>query len=133
MNSLYEKITDNISVTVESAYLDEQSRPEDHHFVWAYRVRIQNKGGDTVQLRSRYWRITDSNGHVQEVEGDGVVGEQPTLKPGESFEYTSGTPLNAPGGIMLGAYKMIRPNGELFSVEIPAFSLDSPYESGVRH
>ncbi len=133
MNPRYEKTTHNISITVEPAYLDEQSRPDDHHFVWAYRVHIHNNGGDTVQLRSRYWRITDSNGNVQEVEGDGVVGEQPVLKPGESFEYTSGTPLNAPGGIMLGAYKMTRPNGEIFSVEIPAFSLDSPYESGVRH
>jgi ApaG protein len=133
MNAIYEKITQDIAVSVEPAYLDEQSRPEDRHFVWSYRVRIHNKGGDTVQLRSRYWRITDSNGHVQEVEGDGVVGEQPVLKPGDSFEYTSGTPLNTPGGIMLGAYKMIRTNGESFSVEIPPFSLDSPYESGVRH
>ena len=130
---LYEKTTANITVTVEPVYLAEQSRPDNHHYVWAYRVRIYNRGTEAVQLHSRYWRITDSNGAVQEVEGEGVVGKQPLLQPGESFEYTSGTPLNTPGGIMLGHYRMRRRNGEDFLIDIPAFSLDSPHEPAVRH
>ena len=96
--------------------------------MWAYWVKIENQGGETVQLRNRYWRITDSQGQVQEVRGAGVVGEQPALKPGESFEYTSGTPLSTPSGIMLGSYQMQRNDGDTFDVTIPAFSLDSPYE-----
>jgi ApaG protein len=91
-------------------------------------VRIENNGKETVQLRSRYWRITDNRGQVQEVRGPGVVGEQPVLRPGESFEYTSGTPLATPSGIMVGAYHMETKGGESFAVRIPAFSLDSPHQ-----
>jgi ApaG protein len=91
-------------------------------------VRIENGGAETVQLRNRYWRITDSLGRVQEVRGAGVVGEQPVLKPGESYEYTSGTPLQTPSGIMVGSYQMETPAGERFEVDVPAFSLDSPHQ-----
>ena len=125
---MYQETTNAISVTVKPVYLEDQSSPEDNHFVWAYWVKIENQGGDTVQLRNRYWRITDSQGQVQEVRGAGVVGEQPVLKPGESFEYTSGTPLSTPSGIMLGTYQMEGNDGATFDVTIPAFSLDSPYE-----
>lgn len=125
---MYQETTNEISVTVKPVYLEEQSSPSDNHYVWAYRVKIENRGSDTVQLRNRYWRITDSQGQVQEVRGAGVVGEQPVLKPGESFEYTSGTPLSTPSGIMLGSYQMLRKDGATFDVAIPAFSLDSPYE-----
>ena len=96
--------------------------------MWAYQVNIENAGSETVQLISRYWHITDANGQVQEVRGDGVVGEQPVLRPGESFEYTSGTPLSTPSGIMVGRYQMETKGGEGFEIEIPAFSLDSPYQ-----
>ncbi len=90
-------------------------------------------GSDTVQLVNRYWHITDSLGRVQEVRGPGVVGEQPTLKPGESFEYTSGTPLPTPSGIMVGTYEMESANGRRFDVAVPAFSLDSPHEEARLH
>lgn len=126
--STYEETTKSITVSVEPFYLDEQSEPDDGHFVWAYHVRIENNGKETVQLITRHWRITDSLGNVKEVQGDGVVGEQPVLEPGDVFEYTSGTPLATPSGIMVGSYKMKTGDGDLLSVDIPAFSLDSPYE-----
>lgn len=125
---MYSETTRSIKITVKPVYLDDRSSPAENHFVWAYHVRIENQGGDTVQLRNRYWRITDSLGRVQEVRGAGVVGEQPVLKPGESYEYTSGTPLPTPSGIMVGAYQMEAANGERFDVNIPAFSLDSPHQ-----
>ncbi len=125
---MYEKTTRSISVTVQPTYLDDQSSPADNYYVWAYRVRIENQGAETVQLRDRHWRITDAMGRVQEVRGPGVVGEQPILKPGESFEYTSGTPLSTPSGIMVGTYGMELVGGDRFSVAIPAFSLDSPHD-----
>ena len=125
----YARTTRSITVTVEPFYLDEQSSPEENHFVWAYHVRIQNHGEQTVQLLGRFWHITDSLGNVQEVRGDGVVGEQPILNPGDSFEYTSGTPLPTPSGIMVGAYQMLAQSGERFDVDVPAFSLDSPYQA----
>jgi ApaG protein len=125
---MYSETTRSIKITVKPVYLEDQSSPTENHFVWAYHIRIENHGGDTVQLRNRYWRITDSLGRVQEVRGAGVVGEQPVLKPGESYEYTSGTPLPTPSGIMVGAYQMEGPNGERFDVAVPAFSLDSPHQ-----
>lgn len=125
---MYTQTTRSITVTVMPTYLDDQSSPEESHYVWKYHIRIENGGGDTVQLRTRYWRITDSLGRVQEVRGAGVVGEQPVLKPGESYEYTSGTPLPTPSGIMVGAYQMESQSGERFDVDVPAFSLDSPYQ-----
>ena len=126
---MYSATTRSIKVTVEPHFLEDQSSPVDDHFVWAYRVRIENQSGETVQLRRRHWRITDGMGRVQEVRGPGVVGEQPVLAPGQSFEYTSGTPLSTPSGIMVGTYQMETGRGEHFDVDIPAFSLDSPHQS----
>ena len=125
----YESVTRGIKVVVKPFYLDDQSEPDENHFVWAYHVEIVNDGHERVQLRTRYWRITDALGRVQEVRGPGVVGEQPVLDPGEAFEYTSGTPLPTPSGIMAGTYQMEGTNGEQFDVEIPAFSLDSPHQA----
>ena len=126
---MYSAVTNSIAVTVKPVYLDDQSSPRDNHYVWAYHVRIENQGRDTVQLRSRYWHITDALGRVQEVRGAGVVGEQPVLKPGQSFEYTSGTPLPTPSGIMTGTYQMETSGGDRFDIAIPAFSLDSPHQA----
>ncbi len=125
---MYQQTTDSIYISVKPVYLDDQSSPIENHYVWAYQVRIENQGGGTVQLINRYWRITDSLGRVQEVRGAGVVGEQPTLKPGEAFEYTSGTPLPTPSGIMVGSYEMEDETGRRFDVAVPAFSLDSPHQ-----
>jgi len=125
---MYRQTTDSIRVTVKPIYLEEQSAPGDNHYVWAYQVQIENTGAETVQLLNRHWQITDSQGRVQEVRGAGVVGEQPRLGPGESFEYTSGTPLPTPSGIMVGTYEMVTDDGRRFEVAIPAFSLDSPYQ-----
>jgi len=132
-DSQYAATTEAITVTVEPFYLDDQSEPDDNHFVWAYHVRIENNGGRTVQLKTRHWRITDSFGNTQEVRGDGVVGEQPVLTPGQAFEYTSGTPLSTPSGFMVGTYQMETESGEQFDVNIPAFSLDSPHQVGQVH
>lgn len=125
---MYTAITRLIRVTVEPTYLDDQSAPADDQYVWAYHVTIENDGAETVQLLNRHWRLTDSLGRLQEVRGSGVVGEQPVLKPGEAFEYTSGTPLPTPSGIMEGSYEMTDSTGRRFEVDIPAFSLDSPYQ-----
>jgi len=126
---MYTLTTRDISVTVKPIFLEDQSSPPDNHYVWAYHVRIENRGRATVQLRNRHWVITDAMGRIQEVRGAGVVGEQPVLKPGEAFEYTSGTPLPTPSGIMRGSYQMEREDGERFDVSIPAFSLDSPHQT----
>lgn len=125
---MYSQTTRDIEVTVKPFYLDDQSSPGDNHFVWAYRVRIVNKGDRTVQLMRRHWVITDAIGRVQEVKGPGVVGEQPVLRPGDAYEYTSGTPLPTPSGIMVGTYEMADEDGASFDIAIPAFSLDSPHE-----
>ena len=130
---MYSDSTQSIQVTVGPRYLVKQSNPEEEHCVWAYSIRIENQGLETVRLRNRYWRITDAQGRVQEVRGPGVVGEQPTLAPGESFEYTSGTPLSTPSGIMLGVYQMETSDGEMFDVAVPAFSLDSPFQPRSIH
>ena len=126
---MYSAVTRAIRVEVEPIYLHEQSEPDDGQFVWAYRVQIENEGPETVQLLTRYWQITDGMGRVQEVRGAGVVGEQPVLNPGESYEYTSGTPLPTPSGIMQGSYQMRSNSGEKFDIKIPAFSLDCPHET----
>lgn len=125
---MYAETTRSIRVTVKPYYLEDQSSPTDSRYVWAYHVRIENRGAETVQLRRRHWRITDAMGRVQEVRGPGVVGEQPVLAPGQSYEYTSGTPLPTPSGIMVGTYDMELPDGQCFAVAIPAFSLDSPHQ-----
>ena len=126
---MYHQITNAIKVTVNPVYLEDQSSPSEAHYVWAYQVTIENLGATTVQLRNRVWSITDATGHTHEVRGPGVVGEQPVLQPGESFEYTSGTPLKTPSGLMVGSYEMESEEGSRFDVPVPAFSLDSPHES----
>nr|WP_294525014.1 Co2+/Mg2+ efflux protein ApaG [uncultured Rhodopila sp.] len=130
----YSRTTRDVQVSVRSFFLADQSQPDENHFVWAYRVKIENHGSEPVQLLRRTWQITDARGRTQHVHGPGVMGEQPLLEPGESFEYTSGTPLDTPSGFMVGAYHMIVPSsGENFDVAIPAFSLDSPHQSGRVH
>ena len=124
----YEATTRGIVVSVEPTYLETRSSPESSQYFWAYRVIIENHGRETVQLLSRHWMITNARGELTEVKGPGVVGEQPVLKPGESFEYTSGAPLNTPSGMMGGAYQMESESGERFDIEIPTFSLDRPDE-----
>ena len=129
----YAKTTRAITVSVEPTFLADQSAPDENRYVWAYHVRIENNSNRTVQLLTRYWRITDSRGHVHEVRGEGVVGKQPKLAPGGSFEYTSGTPLSTPSGIMAGTYQMEAEGGERFEIEVPAFSLDSPHQPARMH
>jgi len=130
----YFAVTRGIKVSVRPIFLEDQSQPEERQFVWAYRVRIENHGPENVRLLRRTWHITDGRGRTQHVEGDGVLGEQPQLDPGEAFEYTSGTPLETPSGFMTGAYHMVSvASGEPFDVRIPAFSLDSPHQSGIIH
>ena len=126
---MYSETTHGITVTVRPVFLEDQSTPAENRYVWAYFVRIENGSSRTVQLRSRYWHITDARGRVQEVRGPGVVGEQPILAPGEIYEYNSGTPLSTPSGIMRGAYQMETPDGVRFDIGVPAFSLDSPHEA----
>jgi len=124
---IFEAVTDGVRVTTQSYFLAGQSNPEDDHYVWAYRIRIANESGETVQLMSRHWIITDASGHSQEVQGDGVIGEQPVIAPGADHSYMSGTPLNTPTGFMAGSYGMIGASGRRFDIVIPGFSLDSPY------
>lgn len=126
---MYSATTRAITVTVQPTYLEDQSEPQAGRFVWAYHIRINNGGNRTVQLLNRYWEITDGIGRRQEVHGTGVVGEQPVLKPGQTFEYTSGTPLPTPSGIMVGTYQMEAEDGERFDIAVPAFSLDSPHQA----
>ncbi len=128
MRAMYSQTTHSIQVTVKPVYLEEQSAPVENHYVWAYQIEIKNLGEITVQLLNRNWEITDSLGRVQEVRSAGVVGEQPVLPPGQAFEYTSGTPLPTPSGIMVGSYGMEAESGQRFDVAIPAFSLDSPHQ-----
>lgn len=130
---MFQKTTHAITITAEPHFMAEHSEPSDGHFVWAYTIELANDGAETVQLLNRHWHITDESGQQQEVRGAGVVGEQPVLKPGERFRYTSGTALPTPSGIMFGSYEMVTPVGERFKVEIPAFSLDSPYVAGKAH
>jgi ApaG protein len=127
----YTATTRGISVSVRPIYLDERSSPKDSQYVWAYQVLIANRSDNTVQLRSRHWLITNARGELNEVKGPGVVGEQPILKPGEDYEYASGAQLATSSGIMAGTYQMEAGNGEIFDIQIPAFSLDS--EPAVLH
>ena len=120
---MYTETTQGIEVGVRPIYLREHSDPSAGHFVWAYHITIQNHGTETVQLLNRYWRISDSHGHLQEVRGPGVVGQHPILAPGESYEYSSFTHLPTPEGEMRGAYQMRRNDGSLFDIAIPAFPL----------
>ena len=123
---MYRALTRDIEVTVEPYFLEEQSDPDDSRYVWGYRIVISNHSEIAVRLMTRYWHITDENGQVDEVSGPGVIGEQPLLNPGDTYEYSSGCPLDTPSGVMFGHYSMEAEDGETFNVAIPAFSLDSP-------
>jgi ApaG protein len=128
---MYRAVTRKIEVTVEPAFMPERSIPEKGQFFWSYTIAIINSGAETVQLRSRHWIITDGNGKQEQVRGPGVVGETPTLAPGERFEYTSGVPLPTSSGFMTGRYQMVTESGEQFEIDVPTFSLDSPSEKRV--
>ncbi len=130
---MYSKTTNGVTVTVTPYFLDDQSSPQESHYVWAYLVNIKNSTTLTMKLNRRNWVIIDANGKIINVQGEGVVGEFPILQPGESFEYTSGTPLKTTNGIMQGFYLMSQDNGELLKIDIPTFSLDSPYNKKNFH
>jgi ApaG protein len=123
---MYSAVTRNIEVQVRPFYLEDRSDPSENRYVWGYQITIDNQSDDFVQLLSRYWHITDGTGRVEEVRGPGVVGDQPELNPGDSYQYTSGCPLSTPSGIMVGHYTMRNKRGETFDIAIPAFSLDLP-------
>jgi ApaG protein len=125
---MYKAVTHDIEVMVTPRFLPERSSSDKSYYFWAYTIEIVNRGVNTVQLKTRHWRITDAFGRVQEVRGAGVVGEEPVLEPGGSFEYTSGVPLPTPSGFMVGSYGMVTSAGERFDVDVPAFSLDGPEE-----
>jgi ApaG protein len=118
--------TNGIRVQVEARYLAEQSSPRDNQYLFAYRIRISNEGTETAQLISRHWIITDADGHVEQVQGPGVVGEQPLLGPGSSFEYTSFCPLRTSVGTMHGTYQMVKADGDGFDAVIAPFTLATP-------
>ena len=122
----YTEVTKNIRVSVKTNFLSDQSDTENSLWVWSYHILIENNGNDKIQLIDRYWKITDATGIIKEVKGSGVIGEQPTIKPGEFFEYTSGTPLNKSSGFMSGNYRIINENNESFFIDVPIFSLDIP-------
>lgn len=123
---MYQAVTRSIRVSVQPRYMSAQSDPDENRYFWAYTIAIANEGEEPVRLRSRYWKITDAQGRIEEVRGPGVVGETPLINPGETFSYTSGCPLTTPSGIMVGQYFMTAAGGERFAIDIPAFSLDSP-------
>lgn len=133
IQNVYSQTTHQIKVTVEPIFLENQSMPLESHFIWAYKVWIENQGSEAVQLLKRTWHITDGRGKRYEVTGEGVIGETPLIFPGESYHYTSGTPLSTPSGMMEGVYHMKTQKGDHFDVLIPAFSLDSPYETSLVH
>src|SRR5262249_30365521 len=124
---MYSQTTRGIKVTAVPRYLVDQSEPEQNRYFWAYTIQLENDSDQTVQLLNRYWHITDAFGRSQEVRGPGVVGEQPVLKPGEAFRYTSGVPLSTPSGMMFGEYEMELETGATFQVAVPAFSLECPF------
>jgi ApaG protein len=125
---MYQAVTEHILVTVRPEFIEQQSKPEENKFIWAYTITVENRGSETVTLLTRHWIITDGLGRRQDVRGDGVVGEQPSLQPGQRFEYTSGCPLSTPSGLMMGSYGMITSSGRPIDVKIPPFSLDSPHD-----
>src|SRR5262245_63782097 len=125
-DAMYRAVTRQIEVTVEPNFMPERSSTENSRYFWSYTIVITNTGDETVQLRTRHWIITDASGQQKEVKGEGVVGEQPVLAPGERFEYTSGVPLTTASGFMTGRYQMVSGSGERFEIEVRTFSLDSP-------
>lgn len=133
VNQPYTAITDEIEVRVLPQFSADRSNPEQGDFFWVYTVEIRNRSPRAVQLHARHWQITDADGLVQHVRGLGVVGEQPLIKPGESFRYSSGCPLRTNQGIMVGTYMMVAEDGSQLEIAIPAFSLDMPGEKRVMH
>jgi len=130
---MYRATTRQVQITVTPEYSSDRSEPGENEYFWAYTIEILNLGEEAVQLVSRHWKITDANGRTEEVKGAGVVGKQPVLKQGESFEYTSGVPLKTPSGLMSGTYQMVTEDGDDFDAEVPAFSLDAPSAKRVMH
>ncbi len=130
---VYEQTTRGIKVEVEPDFDPDRTDPDAAQFVWTYEIVITNESEIAVQLRRRHWVITDARGQVEEVEGEGVVGQQPILEPGDSFRYASGAPLSTPSGIMAGAFHMVDADGHAFKVQVPTFSLDSPYADQAIH
>ena len=126
---MYRAVSRGIEVKVTPRFLPDHSSPDNGYYFWAYTVTLTNLGRETVQLKTRHWRITDALGRLQEVRGAGVIGKEPVLRPGEDFEYTSGVPLPTPSGFMNGTYGMVTETGEPFDIDIPAFSLDIPQGS----
>ncbi|MEZ5938153.1 MAG: Co2+/Mg2+ efflux protein ApaG [Hyphomonadaceae bacterium] len=124
----FETETDGVVVRVTPSFLEAESAPAQDRYVWAYKVEIENRTDQALKLVTRHWRITDCEGRVQEVNGEGVVGQTPDIAPGERFEYTSGAPLSAPSGVMHGSYRFTEPDGGVVEAEIPMFPLDSPYD-----
>ena len=132
-SAVYQKKTKDVLVAVLSEYLEDQSDPDEDRYVWAYHVRIENQSSQKIQLLYRHWRIADGAGGAHDVVGDGVVGDQPVLVPGEAYTYSSGTPLTTPTGFMSGLFHMIRADGKRFDAEVPAFSLDGPVRLSRLH
>ncbi len=131
---MYSKTTHNITVTVTPNYTKESSSPIDHRYVWTYTVCIKNSNGEAVQLFSRHWKVVEGYGLIREVEGKGVIGQQPVIPAGGSFDYTSQVHLTSPSGIMVGSYQMqFERSKERVEVDVPAFSLDYPDLLIVRH
>ena len=127
----YSIITQDVDITVWPEFIDSKLNPIENLFIWAYHVRIQNKSDEPIKLLSRYWRIVDANGIIQEVSGEGVIGEQPKILPQASYQYSSGVHLQSPSGIMMGHYQMQKDDGAIFNAKIPHFSLDVPSSKGV--
>lgn len=130
---MYQTETHGIRISVTPRFMEGESAPERDHYFWAYTIEIVNLSARTAQLMTRHWLITDGFGRLQEARGEGVVGKQPVLRPGESFSYTSGCPLGTPHGSMRGYYAMRGEDGMMFDVEVPLFALDSPYVKKVLH
>jgi ApaG protein len=128
---MYSCVTRDIEITVLPEFVPERSDADEGQYFWAYTVEIANQSDITVQVTARHWKITDANGVLEEVKGAGVVGEQPVLKPGETFRYTSGCPLTTSSGIMTGSYQVVDEAGNFFDVAVPTFSLDSPFTKRV--
>lgn len=131
--AMYQAQTHGVRVTVAPKFMEAESSPPQGRYFWAYSIEIMNLSPRTVQLMARHWFITDGRGETHEVRGEGVVGKQPVLRPGESFSYTSGCPLQTPDGSMRGLYAMLGEGGDMFDVEVPLFPLDSPYVKKVLH
>ncbi len=127
----YSEITHAIRVSATPFFIEEESSHEQNQYLWAYQIRIENLSPHEVQLRRRHWEILDAHGHKQLIDGEGIIGQQPTLKPGDAIEYTSSAPLPTPSGVMQGYYVMVNDTGEEIEVTIPAFSLDSPYQARI--